>query len=469
VIGALCLSSWAAAARAQEPAPATTAADPTDAPSTPSGADAEYGPPLITADERKAWEGKHGGKYRSALTAENPDAAAKDELILGARTALYSLTLYEQEGETEKFKEVVRQLSEELRRSITKKAPRDVMNAEIVRIAPDLLDKGPKSRLNAVILVAGLSIDAHSPQGPPPKPYVPGHKVLLNVLNEPSQLVVCKIWAANGLARICRDGDPGVNDRNAIAADLVTALDSPQAKLPANWWYRMRLLDALGDSGLVYNLVQKPIVIDALMKVLADPQEDWIIRSTAARAVTQLPWTATTNVQLVTYEIASLTREMAQARNQQIEAAQARNQPPAGARWLPGYFNVYMSFMPDTSEKMQKRWGLRQQVERPGLGASRPVVEAAYQVVLPVINSVTGNANPVPTPAALLQNLDNWIRNNTPQNLKVTPESDELSLTQPPPQPMAGGGHSTSWSADGRQRGDRRERRESMIATRASA
>jgi hypothetical protein len=430
---------WCLAVTAHGQDQPTTTDEVAPAAETPAVAatESEYGDPLITADERKEWERSHGAKYRAALTVEHPSAAEKDELALGARTSLYSLTLYELEGDNQKFENVARSLADDLRRGTTKKEPRELINAEIVRVAPELLVKHPKSRLNAVIIVASLSSEAPTLQGPQPKPYVPGFKLLLTVLNEPTQFVDCKIWAANGLARICRDGDPGINDRNTIVADLITALDGPQAKLPANWWYRMRLLDALGDSGLVYNLVQKPIVIDALMKVLTDRQEDWIIRSTAARAVTQLPWTATTNVPLITSEIARLTHEMGEARNQKLDSP----------RWKWCFINVYMSFMPDTVEEIQKRWGLRQQVERPGLGVHKPFIEAAYQIVLPVINSVIGNANPVPTPQPLLQNLQNWLRNNVPQNLKVTPESDDLKLTPPPPQPMAGAGNSTSWNA----------------------
>jgi hypothetical protein len=450
---ALAFGTWlASAALAQpaveEPPPATSSSPAAVVPTTDLS---EFGDPLITADELKAWTRTHGPKYRSALTSDNPSAADKDELTLGVKTTLYSLTLYERDGDAQGFANAVRSLADDLRRTTTKKEPRDHLNAEIVRTAAQLLDKSPKSRLNAVLVVASLSSD---PAATPPKPYIPGFKLLLTVLNEPSQFVDCKIWAANGLARICRDGDPNVNDRHQIVGDLVTALDSSQAKLPANWWYRMRLLDALGDSGLVYNLVQKPVVIDALMKVLTDRQEDWLIRSTAARAVTQLPWTATTNVPLITHEIARLTHEMGEARNQNL----------GNPRWKWCIINVYMSFMPDTVEEIQKRWGLRQQVERAGLGVHKPFVEAAFQVVLPVINSVTGTANPVATPPAVLQNLGNWIQNNIPQNLKVTPESEDLKLTQPAPPPMAGTGNSTSWTAGSPLPAARRYRWSSRLA-----
>ncbi len=441
------------AAVAQDQAAAPPDGDPAPATLAPAEAESEFGPPLISAAERTEWLRSRQPKYRNALALDQPSAADKDELTLAVKTALYSLTLYENDGDPLGFLNVVRTLGDDLRKLNTKKQPRDHMNAEIVRVASDLLDKAPKSRLNAVIIVASLSSD---PATSPPKPYVPGFKFLLTVLNEPTQFVDCKIWAANGLGRICRDGDPGINDRNAIVADLITALDGPQARLPANWWFRMRLLDALGDSNLVYNLIQKPVAIDTLMKVLTDRQEDWIIRSTAARAVTQLPWTATTNVPLITSEIARLTDEMAQARNQQL------NNP----RWKWCFVNIYMSFMPDTAEEIQKRWGLRQQVERPGLGGHKLLVDAAYQVVLPVVNSVTGSANPVPTPPASLQNLENWLQNNVPQDLKVTPESEELKQTEPVPKPITGGGgHSASWSAQRTVRAVRQSGRVCPIMT----
>lgn len=405
---------------------------------TPAITESEYGPPLMTPEEKKEWPSQRL-KFTSALRVERLSAADRDALTQGARYHLYVLTLLEALGETIEFQNVVRGLLDELHRAnLTKKEPRDFLNAEIVRLAPDLLDKAPKSRLNAVLIVASLSSD---PAASPPKPYVPGHKLLLNVLNEPTQFVQCKIWAALGLARICRDGDPGVNERNAIAADLIAALDTPQAKLPANWWYRMRLVDALGDSGLVYNLVRKPIVLDALMKIVSDPAEELRIRSGAARAATQLPWEATTNVPLICYQVCRLGKDMAETRNRQL--AQNVNNP----HWRFYFFNVYMAFVPDAPEEILKRWGLRQQVERPGLGVHKAVVDGAYQALMPVINSVTGSLSPTPTPARDLQNLDNWLQNNVPADFKVTPESEELKQTQQPAPPMAGGqGTTTSWS-----------------------
>jgi len=448
--------------RAQPTASAPPDADPPAATLSSTPDESEYGPPLVTAEERQAWVRTHGAKYRSALTTEHPGAAEKDELALGMRMALYSLTLYESENDAEEFRNVVRSLSDDLRRGTTKKEPRDLMNAELVRVAPDLLDKGPKSRLNAVIILASLIIEPPPTQGPPPRPYVPAFKVLLGVLNEPSQFVDCKIWAANGLGRICRDGEPGINDRTTIASDLAAALDAPQAKLPANWWYRMRLVDALGDSGLVFNLVQKPVVIDALMKVLTDPQEDFLIRSTAARAVTQLPWTATTNVPLIATEVARLAGDIGQSYNKQLAGNKGVVDPRS--KWC--FINVYMAFMPDTQDKMQKRWGLRQQVERPGLGVHKPFVEGTYQVVLPVVNAVIGTNNPVPIPNGALQNLGNWLQNNIQQNLKVTPESDELQQTERPPQPITGsGGPSARRSVDSTSRGVHQRPRASPVSS----
>lgn len=404
----------------------------------PTIEESEYGPPLMTPEEQKEWPSQRL-KFTNALRVERIGPAEREALTQGARYHLYVLTLLEAQGETIAFQNIVRGLLDELHRAnLTKKEPRDFLNAEIVRLAPDLLDKSPQSRLNAVIIVASLSSD---PAASPPKPYVPGHKLLLGVLNEPTQFVPCKIWAALGLARICRDGDPGVNDRNAIAADLIAALDTPQARLPANWWYRMRLVDALGDSGLVYNLVRRPVVLDALMKIVADPAEEIRIRCAAARAATQLPWEATTNVPLICYQVCKLGKEMAESRNRQL--AQNANHP----HWRFYFLNVYMAFVPDAPEEIQKRWGLRQQVERPGLGVHKALVEGAYQAIMPVINSVTGNVNPAATPARDLQNLNNWLQNNVPADFKVTPESEELKQTQEPAPPMAGGqGATTSWS-----------------------
>src|SRR4029079_2615148 len=128
------------------------------------------------------------------------------------------------------------------------------------------------------------------PATDPPRPYAGAAVLFVAVLDDLNQLPVAKIWAVKGLARIARDGDIPVRQRDIIAAHLVAALSAPDAQAQQNWWYRLRIVDALGEVGLIYDLQRQPIVIDALMAVGSGRYEHWMVRATALRSVTQLPW-----------------------------------------------------------------------------------------------------------------------------------------------------------------------------------
>jgi hypothetical protein len=53
-------------------------------------------------------------------------------------------------------------------------------------------------------------------------------------------------------------------------------------------------------------------------------------------------------------------------------------------------------------------------------------VQAAYAVVMPVINSVTRNRAPEQIPQAAIDGLGGWLEDNVPDDFKVTPASEEL-------------------------------------------
>lgn len=351
--------------------------------------------------------------FTLALKATRLGTKERELLTRGIEYYLYSMTA---ENPPSPIIELRRQLMTHLRSPspITSDAAREYMLSEVVRISQGLLDQPPGVRLNIMVLLASLSTNP-APQDP--VPYEPADKVLLSVLNDPDQLVQCKIWSAIGLARISRDGNPNISVKSRIAVDLVNALNSPEAKKSDNWWYRMRLVDAIGDNGEKVNITQDPVAIDALINIIHDPHEHWIIRSAAARAISQLKSDSQTNIPLVTHEICALGFQMAQTYNQQL--AQTSKEAPY---WRFCFANWYLSFQPRTAEQKQRGWGLLQQAG----GQDQPLVQAAYQASLPVINGVMRHKEPEPIPQGAIDGLDTWLQNNTIDNWKVTPGSDAL-------------------------------------------
>lgn len=356
--------------------------------------------------------------YTNSLRATRLTNEDKTNLRRGVEFYLYGMT---QAEPPESILDLRRGLMTNLRSTITTDAARQYLLEEIVRISEELLDQPSKVRLNILILLASLPTN---PTPDPPLPFVPANDVLLKVVNNPEQLVHCKIWAAIGLGRISRDANPNINIKNRIAVDLVRALDSPEAQTSPNSqdsaesWYRMRLIEALGDNGLPANVQQEPVVIDAMMRILHDSNEQWAIRSTAARSCTQLAWDAQTNVPLVNFEVCKLAHQMAEAYNQQL----AQNNNQEAPYWRRCFLNVYLSYQPLTAEQKQRGWGLLQRAGAQYMAA----VRGGYDVVLPVVNAVTRDVAAEKVPQAAIDDLGSWLQNNPPDSFKVTPGSEEL-------------------------------------------
>ena len=408
------------------PAPAVSAQDDADSdaateatvPATETSEDnSEYAGPKITAAERKSWvQQQHRTKYTNALRKLD-----KEEIDLGVRYHLYGLTMeeyrddnYEEFGDS--LPDLVRKFLKELESPVVSAESRAYANQQVVEVAQELLDQPPEVRINVCILVSSLNVKNAGPRGEPAVPYIPSIDFHSAVLRNPSQLVSCKIWAAIGMGRIGRDAQPSVTERSQIANDLAAALVAPDAAGEDHMWYRMRLVESLGYSGLTHDVTRQPVVIDSLMRVLIDPQEHWVVRATAARSIPQLPLESKTEIPLICYEIGRLTQQMAQARNQNLKSPY----------WKYCFLNVYMAFQSRTEEEQEKKWGLLNQVTKPALRQHAANVQSLYEAILPIVNSVTQTVEPAATPASDIEGLGEWIQNNVPQNWKVTPESDEL-------------------------------------------
>ncbi|MBL8850657.1 MAG: hypothetical protein JNG89_13340 [Planctomycetaceae bacterium] len=429
LMSATCLWLAAALVSAQDPPAAETeSAPPAEAePVVPAQApldESKYDPPLYDKEKATAWERSNGElRFKQALRLERLGGADRETVTKSIQHYLYKLTIKE---ERPNLHIIVQKLLETINsKQLTTPEGRNFVNEEIVRIAPELLGQPPAIRLNVVIVAASLVSDATTT---PPRPYFGAAPLFLSILDDPNQLVECKLWAVKGLGRLCRDVDFPVTERSKVATKIVTVLGDPQAMAPQNWWYRLRLVEALGDTGLCYDLQRQPIIIDTLVAVLSSNKEHWMVRTTAARAATQLPWQQadSINVPLITYQICKITREMAAERNARLN----------GSHWPYSFLSMYLSFNPQTAEQKQKNWGLLQKARQPGYTQHEPLVTSAYQALLPVVNSVMGSRQPRQTTADEIQLLDDWLKNNVPADNKPTPSSKQVDLT-PRRDPMA--------------------------------
>ncbi|WP_437202237.1 hypothetical protein [Planctomicrobium sp. SH664] len=359
---------------------------------------------------------------RDALKATKPSAAQVKSL---QKIVHYYLSRLLHNDVANLPKEVVDRFTSEIFSQLTTPEARIAMMDAIIDAAPDLLSHpNPLIRTNTMWLLAQLSVkNATSQPGGveiPAVPYNPVYKILLQVLTDKNQLLECRIIAARGLARVCRDAAPGAPssvEKSEIAVGLVTALDETEPSVRDDIaWFRGAIIEALGYVDRVNDVQDRPIVIDTLLSVVMNPRETFDNRSLAARGISQLPLPGNVNVPLVTYEIVKLLRDMSLAYNKQ----------PQYTGWRRCFTNIYLAFRPAlVRHAKERKWGLLYVVERPGLQGNATFVKGAWEVVFELTTKVIGGSPP-PIPGTSIQALTDWLGKNEPTSRQVTPLSKAI-------------------------------------------
>lgn len=331
-----------------------------------------------------------------------------------------------------------------------------VMNDRCVELLTQDPPHHPDVQLGLAILMT--SMNASTPTNKTPVPYTSAFRSVIALLDNTAVPLQCRIIAAKGLSRMAKDAVVGVPDgdltsvqRNEIAVALAkTLLASDSAgDDEGKQWFRSRIAEALGNCGLAFDLNGSSTPIDALMTVATNPQEALFVRAKALRAATQTAWNAQTNVPLITHEAMKLLVEVGKANNAAVAAntaataaaakaiadakaldpnsaaAKAKVPPPSQlpAKLQHANNDIYLSFQPETSAQVALKWGLLNQVNRPGLNQNGPLVTAAYGLAMPVINHVMALEKrkvPVLIPNKTLEAVDTWLKANVPADRKVT-------------------------------------------------
>jgi hypothetical protein len=245
---------------------------------------------------------------------------------------------------------------------------------------------------------------------------------LMKILTEePPKPISARIIAARGLERLMRDGDLSTVNKADIGQVLADALKQKVENPLARKWYRWKLVDALGATGRYEDVGYRPVMIDALMSVLTNREDDWEVRTAAARAVSQLPLDQKINVDLVNYAIVQLLYDLAKAYNA------SDKMPPSTWRW--SFDNIYLAYKSKSlDEQNNKHWGLMHLASSVG----KDQITAAYKVVLAAVKPILEQQTLPPVPDAAIKALGEWLEKNkpAPDKRKVTPQSPELALPQ---------------------------------------
>jgi hypothetical protein len=422
--GVLAALVGTASAQEAEPAADQAAAPAEPAPPARRAANIQWNP-KTTPEEIKELRKIEFRDFDPATKAPNLSDAQREALTKFIRHAIYMLTV---EQEVDNYPTIIeRKILAPIERGTTSAPARSYMLETVLKTAEELLFEDTQPAIvqfNLVILAASLNerpADNARRPAVPAVPYLASHKLLLRVVKEPKFPTHCRLMAAVGLDRILRDGEPSNVNRADIGRDLAPILAEPIEDPVARKWFRIRLIEAMGKTNRVYDTGNNPVILDGLVKVMADPQEDWDVRASAARAVSQLPFDGQTNVELINHEIGKLVYDMGTAYN----ASKNRKD----SQWRRAFTSAYLAYRSkDETDQKVRHWGLMfQQIPR-----GKPVVEAAYKVMLPIfkvrLETPDGPNDPVPGLIAepSLKALADWLAKNKPTDRKTTPNSPEL-------------------------------------------
>lgn len=319
---------------------------------------------------------------------------------------------------------------------------------ELTARLTELLQNNFHVRLNATIVLANLNLtDYHRKNNIPEQAYAKAAVPLLDILKTQTgggldeQLEAVKVQAAIGLKRIALKGDnlnfnvASENLENHIAKVLINELQDPNT----HPWYQKRLLEALAALDIQNDVkTGKPIIIQALGEVLADPNRDFSVRARAAREFGRANLPASLNYQKLVFQILLLEHDM----------ALAYQKNPNDFHWLDSFADLYFAFHPYSEDEI----ALYQPAKKfpPGLNSENrnppAPVKDAYQQMLPIVKHVVnqpgwsipkeinlGRAPNAKIPAELITDLASWLSEHQPADHKLVPSLPDLAPNAPVP------------------------------------
>jgi hypothetical protein len=386
--------------------------------------------PLPVPDLRSADFKKQNTAYQALLTKGTVKTDADKKLLRwGISIKLARMTLKENRDQLPKIRaEIVRDLGRTCGPLVPALELHDQFLAILCEEVDKLLDNHFVVRLNAMILLTEINWrDENHGQGQKEVACVLGEPPLTKVLSDPQQLEPVKIWAVKGLARIAAESTARADTRQRVVKALLTELASSKK----HEWLQLRLVEAVGASGVV-EVEKRPQVVQDLAKVMVDPDRHWMVRSEAAYQIARLPLDSVRElkVNLLAVEMVRLGEQMAIAYEKNSKEFY----------WKDCFFKLYLAFTPLNGDEKSKKYGLREQVtQNPSLSSYKDIVQQSYEKLLPLVQKVLGGKVDVKI-SDQLKSIKEWLGNNQPKDLRIVPNEEPIITTQPrdKPNPQAG-------------------------------
>lgn len=287
----------------------------------------------------------------------------------------------------------------------------------VIAEARKLFDNNYHVRVNAVVLVSQLSLVEPDLQGRGEKAYTPIADALLPLLGDPNQPVAMQIWAVKGINRVLRTGDLDDAKRHAIAMRLIAELSG---KPQSYYWYQWRMVEALGGAGLLNFGNDRAFAVDALAKIVTDPNRHPRVRAEAAKQLGRQPLDGNVNVGLIAYSIADLTRDL----------VRRQNANPRDPNWQYCFVSIYLAFKPLDAQEEARNGGLLLKTQNQNdLQRHRPTVEKVYELILPVLREGTKGVQLPPLDPALAAPIEAWLKDNPQSDLRIAPGLPPLIIS----------------------------------------
>jgi len=371
---------------------------------------------LITAEEVAAWK-KTRLKYFDALRENQLTDDSRATLIEGMRVQIYHLTVTdERNGLTKVRTDLLRDFDRECRNSDVRAFVLD----EIQKRTLDVLDGNFHVRCQAAMLLGKLDVSPEKPglQPVPAVAWTGSVPPLLDVIDPPNggtdQPEAVRILAARSIERILQLGRQTLPPNSKLLAEAARRILSQLTK-PGSDWYHARLVLAIVQTGVDMvpdaKNVPKPLIVDALARIIANPKRSYAIRAKAAFALGRAQIPNGVQADPIAFVLVKLAQQMALDVNQgRLSSTQA----------LFRFQDVYRGFQRSINEP-----------ENVGLLATlkRPSITSAYGDIRPLFQAIM-RASQLGAPAAfppdLIQKLGTW---QPPASMAIDPNGQPI--TQP--------------------------------------
>jgi hypothetical protein len=388
--------------------------------------------PKTTDEDWKNWsKGKAAGEFNSRVQSGAHDSQSDKVVSDGIRMLLSAMTLPSmRDPKADRFpiSEIVQRLLRAVKSAAIKLPAGDqrqyriAMMQQIIKNCHDLdlASNHYYVRLNAAVLLGNLfTEEANLTTKAAPEFYTPAFDGLMEIFEKEGQSEGVKLTALDGLRNVCLYGNPPlqVNENVRLAKRLIAELEKPGS----HEWYQERLCDTLSLIEQVHDLNGQPFIVQALSKVLFDTGRPLCARAAAAKALGRTPLDPSIDLNVIAYGIADLSRQMVEARNDGKKHVARRC-----------VADILLAFVPRDSNEKSHRVGLLDRVEEPSFAKYRKTVKQVWDAVRPMIVEELKHRNEpdLEFPTEVLSPIVEWLKTNTPTDLRISPNMPPVTTTQ---------------------------------------